>query len=141
MAYTPTCLAMMATTLRVLQLNIWKSREGMEALINDHHTQNLDILLIQEPSITTYGTHVNHSAWRVYQPTYTGGQRKRSLLYVNRRISTSSHRQIRCDHRDVTAAKIWTTREQILVFSVYLPPINLHQASVEASADLALDEI
>lgn len=113
----------------------------MEALINDHHTQNLDILLIQEPSITTYGTHVNHSAWRVYQPTHRGEQRKRSLLYVNRRISTSSHRQIRCNHRDVTAVKIWTTREQILIFSVYLPPIKLHQASSEASADSALDEI
>jgi ribonuclease HI len=113
----------------------------MEALINDHHTQNLDILLIQEPSITTYGTHVNHSAWRVYQPTDRGEQRKRSLLYVNRRISTASHRQIRCNHRDVTAIKIWTTREQILVFSVYLPPINLHQASEEASTHSALDEI
>src|SRR5690242_21426274 len=47
MAYPPTRLAMTATTLRVLQLNIMKSREGMEALINDPHTRNLDILLIQ----------------------------------------------------------------------------------------------
>lgn len=31
----------------------------MEALINDHQSQELDILLIQEPSITTYRTHVN----------------------------------------------------------------------------------
>lgn len=38
----------------------------MEALINDHQSQDLDILLIQEPSITTYRTHVNHSAWRLY---------------------------------------------------------------------------
>jgi Endonuclease-reverse transcriptase/Reverse transcriptase (RNA-dependent DNA polymerase) len=113
----------------------------MEALVNDHHTQNLDILLIQEPSITTYGTHVNHSAWRVYQPTYIGGQRMRSLLYINRRISTASHRQIRCNHRDVTAVKIWTTGEQILIFSVYLPPINLHQASEEALTHSTLDEI
>lgn len=49
---------MMSTNLRLLQLNIWKSRAGMEALINDRQTQHLDILLIQEPSITTYRTYV-----------------------------------------------------------------------------------
>ena len=52
----------MSTNLRLLQLNIWKSRAGMEALINDRQTQHLDILSIQEPSITTYRTYVNHSA-------------------------------------------------------------------------------
>lgn len=57
---------MLETNLRVLQLNIMKSGPRMEALINDHQSQNLDILLIQEPSITSYQTHVNHSAWRLY---------------------------------------------------------------------------
>jgi Endonuclease-reverse transcriptase len=141
MAYAPTRFAMTATTLRVLQLNIWKSREGMEALINDPHTRNLDILLIQEPSITTYGTHVNHSGWRLYQPTYIGGERKRSLLYVNRRISTSSHRQIRCNHRDITAVKMWTTDAQILIFSVYIPPVDLHRSTEEMSIQFTLDKI
>jgi hypothetical protein len=57
---------MTATDLRMLQLNIWKSQEGMEALINDPHTRNLDILLIQEPLITTYGTPVNYIGGRPY---------------------------------------------------------------------------
>jgi hypothetical protein len=35
--------------LRILQLNIMRSRAGMEALINDPGTQDLDVLLIQEP--------------------------------------------------------------------------------------------
>ncbi|KAI2736044.1 hypothetical protein DTO013E5_9199 [Penicillium roqueforti] len=62
----------------------------MEALINDHQSQDLDILLIQEPSITTYRTHVNHSAWRLYRPTtQTDAVRFRSLIYVNRRISSA----------------------------------------------------
>ena len=56
----------MSTNLRLLQLNIWKSGAGMEALINDRQTQHLDILLIQEPSITTYHTYVNHSTWHLY---------------------------------------------------------------------------
>lgn len=60
---------MISHNLRLLQLNIMKSRPGMEALINDHHTQSLDILLIQEPPISAYCTHVSHTAWRRYQPT------------------------------------------------------------------------
>jgi hypothetical protein len=39
----------------------------MEALMNNHQTQNLDMLLIQELSITVYHTHVNHSAWGLNQ--------------------------------------------------------------------------
>jgi hypothetical protein len=63
----------------------------MEALINDHQTQDLDVLLIQEPSITAYRTHVNHSAWRLYRPTVeptveSDSIRFRSLIYVNRRL-------------------------------------------------------
>lgn len=60
---------MLETNLRVLQLNIMKSGPNMEALINDHQSQNLDVLLIQEPFITAYQTHVNHSAWQLYRPT------------------------------------------------------------------------
>jgi hypothetical protein len=95
----------------------------MEALINDHQSQELDILLIQEPSITTYRTHVNHSAWRLYRPiTQTDAVRLRSLIYINRRISTSSHRQLPCSNPDITAIKIWTANSQILLFSIYIPP-------------------
>jgi hypothetical protein len=107
--------------LRILQLNIYKSRPGMEALINDPDTRNLDILLIQEPPLSMYKTHVTHSAWRLYQPTTEEDKtRKRSLLYVNKRISTSSHRQMECDHPDVTAVRMWTTIAQFLIFSVYI---------------------
>jgi hypothetical protein len=41
---------MLETNLLVLQLNIMKSGPRMEALINDRQSQNLDVLLIQEPS-------------------------------------------------------------------------------------------
>ena len=103
-----------------------KSAPRMEALINDQQNQGIDILLIQEPSITTYHTHVNHSAWRLYRPTTkTDATRFRSLIYVNRRISTSSHRQIPCDHPDVAAIKIWTAESQTLFFSIYIPPVPI----------------
>jgi hypothetical protein len=131
-------LSMLETNLRVLQLNIMKSGPGMEALINDHQSQDLDVLLIQEPSITSYRTHVNHSAWRLYRPTVESDEvRLRSLIYVNRKLSTSSHRQIRCDHPDITAIKIWTPNIQILLFSIYIPCVPLY-APEEASAEPTL---
>ena len=129
---------MLETNLRVLQLNIMKSGPRMEALINDHQNQNLDVLLIQEPSITSYRTHVNHSAWRLYRPTTeTDATRFRSLIYVNRKLSTSSHRQIRCNHPDISALKIWNASSQILLFSVYIPGVPLFTPD-GASAEPAL---
>lgn len=133
---------MSSTNLRLLQLNIMKSRAGMEALINDHQTQNLDVLLIQEPPVTAYRTHVNHSAWRLYRPTYADeSARFRSLLYINRRISTSSHRQILCNHPDVTAVKIWTPEVQYLLFSIYIQPVAIYQPAEVTTAELILEEI
>lgn len=138
---TPSTPSMLETNLRALQLNIMKSGPRMEALINDHQSQNLDVLLIQEPSITTYHTHVNHSSWRLYRPTTdTDAARFRSLIYVNRRVSTSSHRQILCDHPDVAAMKIWTSDFQLLFFSVYIPSVPLC-TDAEASAEPALTAI
>lgn len=132
---------MLGSNLRVLQLNIMKSGPRMEALINDHQSENLDVLLIQEPSTTYYRTHVNHSAWRLYRPTIESDEvRVRSLIYVNRKLSTSSHRQIRCQHPDITAIKIWTADSQILLFSVYIPCVPLYAPS-ESSAEPALTAI
>src|SRR5258708_1517524 len=79
--------------LRILQLNIMKSRAGMEALINDSATRDLYLLLIQEPPLSAYRTHVNHRCWYRFQPTYRDDEaRVRSLIYVNSRTSTSAHR-------------------------------------------------
>jgi hypothetical protein len=133
--------SMLETNLRILWLNIMKSGPRMEALINDHQGQDLDILLIQEPSITTYRTRVNHSAWRLYQPTVeTDATRFRSLVYVNRRMPTASHRQVPCDHPDVAAVKIWTPDSQILLFSVYLPSVPLYSGD-NTSAEPTLTAI
>ena len=133
---------MNTTNLRVLQLNIMKSRAGMEALINDPRTQDLDVLLIQEPPVTAYRTHVNHRLWHLYQPTYSDDNiRQRSLIYVNKRVSTSAHRQIQCPHPDVTAIRLWTGSSQLLVFSIYIPPLNYHNLYELQSMQPTLDAI
>jgi hypothetical protein len=64
---------------------------------------------------------------RLHRPTVASDEiRPRSLIYVNRKLSTSSHRQIRCDHPDITAIKIWTPDTQILLFSIYILCVPLH---------------
>ncbi|KAI3040862.1 hypothetical protein CBS147352_9731 [Aspergillus niger] len=118
-----------------------RAKAGMEVLINDHQSQNLDLLLIQESPKTAYHTHVNHSAWRLYRITHPEIPRFRSLLYVNRRISTSTHRQIQCGHPDVVAVKVWTPELQYLVFSIYIQPIALHDPVEANSAREILTEI
>ena len=127
----------------IILLDIYKSILAcMEALINDPQTENLDVLLVQEPPVTAYRTHVFHRLWHLYRPTYTDdGTRKRSLIYVNKRISTSAHRQILCNHPDVTAVKIWNEETQMLVFSVYVPPINYCQPVEPVAMQPTLDEI
>jgi len=46
--------------LRILQLNMMKSRAGMEALVNDQQTADLDILLIQEPPLSASSSRPQH---------------------------------------------------------------------------------
>ena len=69
-----------------------KSRAGMEALINDPQTRQLDLLLIQEPPLSAYQTYVDHPTWQRYEPTYTedDNTRRRSLIYV--KLSVPSNR-------------------------------------------------
>ena len=116
----------------------------MEALINNHQSQSLDLLLIQEPSITIYYIYINYSAQQLYQPIYLNTNesiRFRSLLYINKRILTSSHRQIYYNYPDLVAIKVQTAEIQFLIFSVYIPPLNIYQATNTTPTKSALKEI
>jgi ribonuclease HI len=131
----------MLEPLRILQLNIWKSRACMEALINDQDTEKLDILLIQEPPVSFFKTFVQHRAWQLYTPTYTGDKRRRAALYINKRFSTSAQQQIQCNGPDVTAVRLETPTGAILVFSVYVPPIGSTRRSAEEEMQSVLTAI
>ena len=58
----------------------------------------------------------------------------------HRKPSTSSHRQLRRNHPDLTAIKVWTADSQILIFSVYIPPVPMHTPD-GASAEATLSAI
>lgn len=59
---------------------------------------------------------------------------------MNRRLSTSSHRQVYCNHPDITAVKIWTPDAQTLVFSVYIPSAPIYTGD-DGTAEPALTAI
>ena len=126
---------MLGTSLQVLQLNIMKSGPRMEALINNHQSQNMDILLVQEPSVTTYQTHINHSAWRLYRPTVEGDTACfRSLVYVNQRVATSSHRQIACNHPNLSDQDLDSQLSDPSLFSIHPTRADAHtQQSIGAT--------
>jgi ribonuclease HI len=47
---------------------------------------------------------------------------------------------VQCDHPDLTAIRIWTAELQILVFSVYIPPVPMHNPD-GTSAETTLSAI
>lgn len=49
-------------------------------------------------------------------------------------------RQVRCNHPHLTAIKVWTAGSQILIFSVYIPPVPIHTPD-GASAGATLSAI
>jgi hypothetical protein len=80
----------MTGPLRILQLNILRSRARMEALVNDTETRDLNILLIQEPLTHQHLTHVQHGEWTCYQPTSEDEtSRPRSLIYQQTALDLS----------------------------------------------------
>ena len=131
------------TILKILQLNTMRSKACMEALINDKQTAEIDILLIQEPSISYYRTHTQHRCWQLYQPNPAANSegRCRSLIYVNKRLSPSAHKQVQCNNLDATGILVNTSAGSILVFSVYIPPIGGTREAAEAELQNTLQAL
>lgn len=128
--------------LRILQLNMMKSRAGLEALMNDAQTRFLDMLLIQEPPVSSFGTFVHHNQWRLYKPPPPpDGKAIRSLIYVNRRISTSSYTQITCQDPDLVAVQLKADDRSMVIMSIYIQPVELFSGPEAQSIKPTLDTI
>ena len=138
-AHHPERTKMNGTNLRILQLNVMKSRP---ALINDEEIGRCDIHLIQKPPLSAYQTHVDHRIWHRCELTFAEeSTRKRSLISFNKRISMSAHQQVDCNHPDVTAIKLWTEDSRMLLFSVYIQPVDYHHRYEVQSIQSTLDKI
>ncbi|QRV77059.1 Reverse transcriptase from transposon X-element protein [Ceratobasidium sp. AG-Ba] len=84
--------------------------------------ENWDILAIQEPALNDKNAIGITSNWILVYPTNhlrDGQPRSRSLLLVNRRLSTNCWRAIALGSADVTAIKLETSRGKTRIYNVY----------------------
>lgn len=121
--------------LRIWQQNLNKSARAQHDLINDPYLADYDILVLQEPYLTFLGLTSSTPNWRVVYPTPHGNDgvaRSRSILLVNRRLSTDSWFPIPAKHPDVTAIGVRSPQATILLFNLYVDGEHdtvLHAAS------------
>ncbi|KAI8972626.1 hypothetical protein BD414DRAFT_384153, partial [Trametes punicea] len=81
-----------------------------------------DILALQEPYLSFLGLTVATPHWRVVYPTphwRVGVSRSRSLLLINKRLSTNAWNPIPIPHPDVTAVTIRAGGSAINLFNLY----------------------
>ncbi|KAI9063849.1 hypothetical protein FKP32DRAFT_1550221, partial [Trametes sanguinea] len=81
-----------------------------------------DVLALQEPYLTFLGLTAATPHWRVVYPTPHGGdgaRRSRSLLLVNKRLSTNAWNPIPVPHSDITAITIRTGGTAVHLVNLY----------------------
>ncbi|OSD04080.1 hypothetical protein PYCCODRAFT_1343406, partial [Trametes coccinea BRFM310] len=82
---------------------------------------NFDILAIQEPYIDFLGLTRTTHHWYVVYPTghHNMAQRTRSVMLVNKRLSTNSWLPISLPSPDITAVSLSSGNSKIHIFNLY----------------------
>ncbi|PPQ70369.1 hypothetical protein CVT24_013144 [Panaeolus cyanescens] len=98
------------TKLRILQINLNKSNEAQQDLVNDPDLQSSwDLVLLQEPSVNFYNYITTPRGFRQVYPGAKARQTKtvRSGIWVNERISTNTWKALEIDDSaDITAVQL-----------------------------------
>lgn len=118
------------TELRILQMNVHKSRTAAFNLINEHGgpealSKKFDVICLQEPWTDKLGNARRGQRWDMIYPTSRLQLGKdsllRSIILINRSISTDNWRQIEIpDTNDITAIQIEGATEKFNIFNIYL---------------------
>ncbi|KAL7281623.1 hypothetical protein ACG7TL_004940 [Trametes sanguinea] len=117
------------------QQNTNKSSQAQQDLINDQDLADYDILAIQEPYLTFLGLTSSTPHWRVVYPTVHGAEgakRTRSLLLVNKQLSTNVWNPVPVPHPDVMAITVRAEGATIHVFNLYVD--GNHNSALHASS-------
>ncbi|PPR00222.1 hypothetical protein CVT24_004961 [Panaeolus cyanescens] len=111
------------TKLRILQINLNKSRKAQLDLVNDPDLQaSWDLILIQEPNINFYN-HITTA--RGFRQVYPNARTRnelvvRSGIWVNEKISTNTWRALEIEGTaDITAVQLSGPHHSLTVFSIY----------------------
>jgi hypothetical protein len=76
------------TKIRILQINLNKSRKVHLDLVNEDLSKNYDIILIQEPHITQFNTIWTPTNFRKVIPPKRDQTQVQLIIWVNGRLDT-----------------------------------------------------
>ncbi|QRV80135.1 Reverse transcriptase from transposon X-element protein [Ceratobasidium sp. AG-Ba] len=108
--------------LKIWQQNVNTSPHAHHDLMKAAVPDSWDILAIQEPALNNKNAIGITSKWISVYPTNhlrDGQPRSRSLLLVNRKLSTNRWRAVALGSADVTAIELETSRGKTRIYNVY----------------------
>lgn len=120
----------MPNILKFLQANLGKCPPAQQSLLNDENVKSFGAILVSEPHCPRIEGKVvvsliHHRFWEPFYPSVYQGEEKRwafrSMTWVNKTLRA---RQMRVESSDITAAVVELDSRTILLFSVYVPPIQ-----------------
>ena len=107
--------------LRIWQQNINRSLIAQQDLLNMLGNNNYDICAIQEPYLDSMNKTRANSHWTVIYPTthMVEPKKTRSVILVNKKLSTDKWEELDVDSGDVTGIRIKTDTNTIDAFNIY----------------------
>jgi hypothetical protein len=107
--------------LHIYQLNCNTSNDAQLIMLNSLNPNDWDIIALQEPYIDFKGvTHATLPWYIVYPSRHsTKPQDTRSVMLVNKKLSTNSWESLQLDSSDITAIQLSGDFGYIRVFNIY----------------------
>lgn len=109
--------------LRILQINLGKSKVAQFELLNRNLAKCYDLILIQEPYINPHGFSPTPFSFRPVFPASRNDKAKglmRSVTWVNTELDTALWKEIRIpSNNDITAVQVSNEFGKITIFNVY----------------------
>lgn len=120
----------MPNELKFLQANLRKCPPAQQSLLNNESIKEFGAILVSEPHCPRIDgkivvSPIHHRFWEPFYPSvYQGEERRwafRLMIWMNK--SLRAH-QIHIESSDITATMVEIDSRVILLFSVYIPPIQ-----------------
>jgi ribonuclease HI len=110
--------------LIIWQLNVNKSNTAQTAFFHTRRVLNGTVIAFQEPYLDQNNNSRSPNGWcPVYPSTHRkkDADRSRSLIIVNPKLTSNDWEQVNCDSPDVTAIRVNTERDTVLIINAYNP--------------------
>jgi hypothetical protein len=108
--------------IHIWQQNIAKSGIAQHNLLAKANPTNWEIIALQEPYLNHLGLTHAHNHWNIYYPSsknLTNQKHTCSIILTNTNITSSQIQQINIQSSDITAIKITTTTQSLIIINVY----------------------